>query len=91
MGCIMGELLLGGPVFQGQSELDQLDRIVSLLGTPTEDMWPGIKALPNHGKVVLRSMPSQLRSKFQVSLDPSLSRTIAHQGAVAGGAKWGGA
>ena len=62
----MGELLLGSPVFAGQSEMDQLDKIVSLMGTPSEEAWPGLKALPNYGKVALRQMPSQLRSKFQV-------------------------
>ena len=74
----MGELLLGGPVFQGSGEIDQLDKIVSLLGTPTEEAWPGIKALPNYGKIVLRSMPSQLRSKFQVGYVTGRERTKAN-------------
>ena len=35
VGCIMGELFNGNPLFPGQSELDQLDAIFKLLGTPT--------------------------------------------------------
>jgi hypothetical protein len=64
----MGELLMGSPICPGQSELDQLEKIVALLGTPTDEQWPGLKSLPNFGKVVLKQQPSQLRNKFQVRL-----------------------
>ncbi|GAX80600.1 hypothetical protein CEUSTIGMA_g8035.t1 [Chlamydomonas eustigma] len=67
VGCIMGELLMGSPICPGQSELDQLEKIVALLGTPTDEQWPGLKSLPNFGKVVLKQLPSQLRNKFQNS------------------------
>ena len=53
-------------MFMGQSEFDQFDKIIGLLGTPDEEQWPGIKKLPNYGKIVLKPKPSQLRSKFQV-------------------------
>lgn len=36
VGCIMGELIVGEPLFQGRGELDQIKRIFNLLGTPTE-------------------------------------------------------
>ena len=35
LGCIMGEMLLGRPVFPGTSEADQLTRIVTVLGAPS--------------------------------------------------------
>ena len=35
LGCIMGELFLGRPIFPGTSESDQLTRIVTVLGAPT--------------------------------------------------------
>lgn len=41
----------GKPLFDGQGEIEQLDKICSVLGTPNEDVWPGIKQLPNWGKV----------------------------------------
>ncbi len=59
----MGELLLGAPLLPGQSEFDQLDKIVNLLGTPTEEVWPGLKELPNYGKVVLKQVGSEMRQK----------------------------
>ena len=34
LGCIMGEMFLGRPIFPGTSESDQLTRIVTVLGAP---------------------------------------------------------
>eukprot|EP00184_Porphyridium_aerugineum_P003118 CAMPEP_0184694568 /NCGR_PEP_ID=MMETSP0313-20130426/2468_1 /TAXON_ID=2792 /ORGANISM="Porphyridium aerugineum, Strain SAG 1380-2" /LENGTH=428 /DNA_ID=CAMNT_0027152865 /DNA_START=220 /DNA_END=1506 /DNA_ORIENTATION=+ len=36
-GCVMGELLLGHPVFPGESCVDQLVEIIKVLGTPTKE------------------------------------------------------
>ena len=33
------------PLFPGESDLDQLDKIFQLFGTPTEDIWPVRKLL----------------------------------------------
>ena len=35
VGCILGELLLGKPIFPGTSTLNQLDRIMLLTSRPT--------------------------------------------------------
>jgi len=40
IGCIMAELYLGRPLFPGTSENDQLFKICSVLGTPTQQTWP---------------------------------------------------
>jgi mitogen-activated protein kinase 7 len=37
VGCILAELLGGKPIFKGEDYVDQLNKILSLLGTPTED------------------------------------------------------
>ncbi len=42
----MLELFVRKPIFQGQDEISQLDVIYSLMGTPNEDMWPGVATLP---------------------------------------------
>jgi len=56
-GCIFVELLtLSGPLFPGQSVLDQLGRIFRILGTPTTDTWPGVNNLPDWNKVCFDSM-----------------------------------
>lgn len=39
-GCIMAELYLGHPIFQGLSEQDQMYKIVNILGTPNQQNWP---------------------------------------------------
>mmetsp|Transcript_1619 Transcript_1619/g.6125 ORF Transcript_1619/g.6125 Transcript_1619/m.6125 type:complete len:397 (-) Transcript_1619:127-1317(-) len=35
LGCVMAELLLGSPLFPGESGVDQLVEIIKVLGTPT--------------------------------------------------------
>jgi cyclin-dependent kinase len=45
VGCIFAELSRKTPLFPGDSELQQLLHIFRLLGTPTEDSWPGVKRL----------------------------------------------
>ncbi|XP_037075117.1 cyclin-dependent-like kinase 5 isoform X2 [Pollicipes pollicipes] len=48
-GCIFAELANAGrPLFPGADVDDQLKRIFKLLGTPTEETWPGIGALPEY-------------------------------------------
>lgn len=37
MGCVMGELLIGQPLFPGDSSVDQLCEIMKVLGTPTRE------------------------------------------------------
>jgi glycogen synthase kinase 3 beta len=36
-GCVMGEMLLGRPLFPGSSSTDQLVQIIRILGTPTRE------------------------------------------------------
>ena len=35
VGCVLAELLLGVPLFPGESGVDQLVEIIKVLGTPT--------------------------------------------------------
>ena len=56
VGCIFGELLRGGPLMPGSTELDQLEKIFKLLGAPTEDVWPGFRDLPK-----VAALPIDLR------------------------------
>ncbi|KAL9661486.1 hypothetical protein QQ045_026310 [Rhodiola kirilowii] len=70
-GCVLAELLLGNPIFPGESGVDQLVEIIKILGTPTrEDVkcmnpdyrefkFPHIKSNPWH-KVFDKRMPSEL-------------------------------
>eukprot|EP00922_Rhytidocystis_sp_ex-Travisia-forbesii_P059566 GHVS01088331.1.p1 GENE.GHVS01088331.1~~GHVS01088331.1.p1 ORF type:complete len:568 (+),score=66.72 GHVS01088331.1:745-2448(+) len=37
MGCVMAEMILGQPLFPGESGVDQLVEIIKVLGTPTRE------------------------------------------------------
>lgn len=45
VGCIFGEMARKSPLFPGDSELQQLLHIFKLLGTPNEEVWPGVSKL----------------------------------------------
>ncbi|XLR26173.1 hypothetical protein S83_054073 [Arachis hypogaea] len=69
-GCVLGELLLGQPLFPGESGVDQLVEIIKVLGTPTREeikcmnpnytefKFPQIKAHPWH-KILHKRMPPE--------------------------------
>lgn len=40
VGCIIAELVIRIPFFQGTSDLDQLCKIFQVLGVPDENNWP---------------------------------------------------
>ncbi|GAA5911275.1 cyclin-dependent serine/threonine-protein kinase CDC28 [Sporobolomyces salmoneus] len=48
VGCIFAEMIMRQPLFPGDSEIDEIFRIFRLLGTPDEDVWPGVTTLPDY-------------------------------------------
>ena len=48
IGCIMAEMLIGKPFFFGDCEIGQLFKIFQIMGTPTEETWPGVSKLPEY-------------------------------------------
>ncbi|XP_066594574.1 cyclin-dependent kinase 1 [Prorops nasuta] len=48
IGCIFAEMATKKPLFQGDSEIDQLFRIFRILKTPTEEIWPGCTKLTDY-------------------------------------------
>jgi cyclin-dependent kinase 2 len=48
IGCIFAELVNKRPLFPGDCEIDELFRIFRTLGTPDENVWPGISQLPSY-------------------------------------------
>mmetsp|Transcript_19241 Transcript_19241/g.73916 ORF Transcript_19241/g.73916 Transcript_19241/m.73916 type:complete len:305 (+) Transcript_19241:73-987(+) len=47
-GCIFAEMVTKRPLFPGDAEIDQLYKIFAVLGTPTEETWPGVTDLPDY-------------------------------------------
>ncbi|XP_024591266.1 cyclin-dependent kinase 10 isoform X1 [Neophocaena asiaeorientalis asiaeorientalis] len=65
VGCILAELLAHKPLLPGASEIHQVDLIVQLLGTPSENIWPGFSQLPLVSQYSLRKQPyNNLKHKF---------------------------
>lgn len=48
IGCIFAEMSTKRALFPGDSEIDQLFRIFRTLGTPDENVWPGVSRLPDY-------------------------------------------
>ncbi|KAK6465349.1 ser/thr protein kinase [Scheffersomyces coipomensis] len=68
-GCVMAELILGQPLFPGESGIDQLVEIIKILGTPSKDQIE--KMNPNymeHKFPQIKPMPLQKIFK-KMSLD----------------------
>ncbi|GLD92581.1 hypothetical protein PINS_up001140 [Pythium insidiosum] len=66
IGCIFGELLLGRPILQGKTEIEQLQLIFGLVGMPTEENWPDFKKLPGAKDLVLdEKYVRPLRERFK--------------------------
>ncbi|KAJ1679283.1 hypothetical protein EV182_002368 [Spiromyces aspiralis] len=65
VGCIFAELVTGEPLFPGKGEIDQIGQIFSLLGTPTDEIWPEFRSLPNARVLNFARHPGKsLKEKF---------------------------
>lgn len=69
IGCIFAEMVSRTPLFPGDSEIDQLHKIFMALGTPTEEMWPGVSELPDH-KPTFPKWPCRSIALTVPKLDP---------------------
>lgn len=73
VGCIFAELYNQLPIFQGDSEIDQIFKIFRLLGTPTEEEWPGVTELPNYKPTFPKWKPKDISNEWsnmdEVALD----------------------
>merc|ERR1719169_171324 len=47
VGCVLGEMATGAPLFAGDSEIDTIFKVFQKLGTPTDAVWPGLSELPD--------------------------------------------
>ncbi|KAF1980737.1 Pkinase-domain-containing protein [Aulographum hederae CBS 113979] len=46
-GCIFAEMCTRKPLFPGDSEIDEIFKIFRILGTPSEEEWPGVTSFPD--------------------------------------------
>lgn len=52
-GCVIAQLLTLSPLLPGETDIDQLIKVIQFLGSPTPARWPGVDALPDYGKIQL--------------------------------------
>lgn len=65
VGCIFAELLNNKPLFNGKNEIEQIDKMYRILGSPNEMIWPGYSNLPHVKKFKFSTIPnSSLRKYF---------------------------
>ena len=89
VGCIFAELVTGSYFFEGTSELDQLQKVLSTLGNPAAPgRWAGYGDLPNAKLFKWKALPerARLREKLPKApassafTDPSTCRHLSEEG-----------
>lgn len=73
-GCVLAELLLGQPIFPGDSGVDQLVEIIKVLGTPTREQ---IKEMnPNYTEFKFPQIKSHPWQKVSTSRARAISCSV---------------
>jgi serine/threonine protein kinase len=62
IGCIFAEMVTRVPLFPGDSEIDELFRIFRCLGTPNEEVWPGVSQYPDYKTTFPQWSPVPLKT-----------------------------
>lgn len=65
VGIVFAELVLRNPYLPGDTDIHQIELICRNLGTPTEDNWPGVSTLQEHGAVPAETFPVPTREAFR--------------------------
>ena len=64
--CVFGEMFLRKPILAGNSDLNQIQMIFDLVGTPTAESMPGWRSLPGcEGVKEFNPRPSTLVRRFR--------------------------
>ncbi|CAK5272995.1 unnamed protein product [Mycena citricolor] len=61
IGCVLGEMFVRRPILPGTSDLDQLEKIWTLCGTPNQHNWPNYDHLPGCEGVKQRFDQTRMR------------------------------
>ncbi|CAG9533445.1 unnamed protein product [Cercopithifilaria johnstoni] len=51
-GCILTEFYNCEPLFAGRNDIEQIGKLISVLGSPCERNWKGWNIMPDHGKII---------------------------------------
>ena len=76
-GCILGELFMKKPMFQANIELNQLEEISRVCGTPAPSNWPKVVNLPLWPSYrPKRIYPRRLREEMTFMPDAALDLLV---------------
>ncbi len=64
IGCVMAEMIIGQPLFQGDCEINQLFLIFKTLGTPNENIWANVTKLSHY--IIFPTFPCVFDEKFNI-------------------------
>lgn len=71
VGCIFAEMMLRRPIFSGKNETEQIIQICRVCGSPTEQLWPGVRKLCEESKMKITDQKGKL-------FRPDLRRMMEH-------------
>ena len=60
---MFAELYSHVPLFQGDSEIDQIFKICRVMGTPTEEIWPGVTEMKVYKPTFPKWKPKDLSNE----------------------------
>lgn len=64
-GCVMAEFFSYCAIFQGKSEIQQLETIFKIMGSPNANNWPNLKNLSWHGLITFKDVhPRKFEQNF---------------------------
>mmetsp|Transcript_14381 Transcript_14381/g.43738 ORF Transcript_14381/g.43738 Transcript_14381/m.43738 type:complete len:396 (-) Transcript_14381:81-1268(-) len=76
-GAIIAHVLAHAPPFPGDNDIDQLFRVIGILGTPSERAWPGLSELPDYSKIAFPDLAPQPLSAICPDASPGALDLLA--------------
>uniref|UniRef100_A0A7N8WX29 mitogen-activated protein kinase n=1 Tax=Mastacembelus armatus TaxID=205130 RepID=A0A7N8WX29_9TELE len=77
VGCIMAEMLQGKPLFKGSDHLDQLNEIMKITGTPTQEFISKLESEDVSAKSYIRSLPKVEKKDLQKVFSTANTQAVA--------------
>ena len=77
-GCVFAELLLGEPIFRGDSQVDQLVKIIKVLGTPTKEQIRQMNSIYTAWDNFPKIKPRQWNKVFRTPTPPEAIDLVSH-------------
>ncbi|THH02956.1 hypothetical protein EW145_g6661 [Phellinidium pouzarii] len=66
IGCVLGEMFMRRPILPGNSDLDQLDKIWAICGSPNQQNWPDYDKLPGcEGQIRFKPQERRIKSVYE--------------------------